>query len=155
MKLPRLKKIIVSSCCKEAVADAKVLDKVSEELAMITGQKPAIRRARKSIATFKLREGMPIACMVTLRGGRMYEFFNRLVNVALARTRDFRGVSPRGFDGHGNYTMGVREQIIFPEISYDKVDQIRGMNVTVVTTAKTDEEGHALLKTMGMPFRER
>jgi large subunit ribosomal protein L5 len=155
MQIPRLEKIVISSCRKEAVQDVKVLDRVSEELGLITGQRPVIRRARKSIAGFKLREGMPIACSVTLRGMRMYEFFNRLVNVAMPRTRDFRGVSPRGFDGHGNYSLGIREQIIFPEIPYDKVDQVRGMNVSVVTTAKTDEEGLALLKTMGMPFRER
>ena len=155
MEVPRLKKIVISSSRKEAVADAKVLDRVAQELAMITGQKPIIRRARKSIATFKLREGMPIACMVTLRDRHMYEFYNRLVNVALPRTRDFRGVSPKGFDGMGNYTLGIQEQIIFPEIPYDKVDQIRGMNVTIVTTAETDEEGRALLKVLGMPFRER
>lgn len=155
MQVPRLKKIVISSSRKEAVSDVKVLDRVSQELAVITGQKPIIRRARKSIATFKLREGMPIACMVTLRHRHMYEFYNRLVNVALPRTRDFRGVSPKGFDGKGNYTMGIQEQIIFPEIPYDKVDQIRGMNVTIVTSAETDEEGRALLKALGMPFRER
>jgi large subunit ribosomal protein L5 len=155
MQIPRLEKIVISSCRKEAVQDVKVLDRVSEELSLITGQRPSIRRARKSIANFKLREGMPIACSVTLRGTRMYEFFNRLVNVALPRTRDFRGVSRHGFDGHGNYSMGIREQIIFPEIPYEKVDQVRGMNVSVVTTAKSDEEGLALLKIMGMPFRER
>ena len=155
MQVPRLQKIVVSSCRKEAVSDVKVLDRVSQELSLITGQKPVIRRARKSIATFKLRTGMPIACMVTLRHRNMYEFFNRLVNVALPGTRDFRGVSPRGFDGNGNYTMGIQEQIIFPEVPYDKVDQIRGMNVTIVTSAKTDDEGRALLAALGMPFRER
>jgi large subunit ribosomal protein L5 len=155
MQVPRLEKIVLSSCRKEAVSDVKVLDRVSQELATISGQKPIIRRARKSIASFKLREGMPIACMVTLRQRLMYEFYNRLVNVALPSTRDFRGVSPRGFDGRGNYTLGLQEQIIFPEIPYDKVDQIRGMNVTIVTTAQTDEEGRALLKVLGMPFRER
>ncbi len=155
MQIPRLNKISISSCRKEAVQDSKILERVSEELGLITGQKPVVRRARKSIAGFKLREGMPIACSVTLRGLKMYEFFNRLVNVALPRTRDFRGVSRHGFDGHGNYSMGVREQIIFPEIPYEKVDQVRGFNITVVTTAKTDEEGLALLKLMGMPFRER
>lgn len=155
MQVPRLEKIVISSCRKEAVQDVKVLDKVAEELSLITGQKPVIRRARKSIAGFKLRQGMPIACSVTLRGARMYEFFNRLVNVAMPRTRDFRGVSPRSFDGRGNYNLGIREQIIFPEIPYSQVDQVRGMNVTVVTTAKSDEEGVALLKVMGMPFRER
>lgn len=155
MQIPRLEKIVISSCRKEAVQDVKVLDRVSDEVALITGQKPVIRRARKSIASFKLRAGMPIACCTTLRGKKMYEFFNRLVNIALPRTRDFRGVSPRGFDGHGNYNLGIREQIIFPEISYEKVDQIRGINVSIVTTAKTNEEGFALLKIMGMPFRER
>jgi large subunit ribosomal protein L5 len=155
MQTPRLEKIVVSSCRKEAVSDAKVLDRVMAELALITGQKPALRKARKSIATFKLREGMPLACMVTLRGKKMYEFFNRLVNVALPRTRDFRGVSPRSFDGSGNYNMGVQEQIIFSEINYDQVDATRGMNVSIVTSAHTDEEGHALLQLMGMPFRER
>ena len=155
MEVPKLAKIVVSSCRKEAVQDVKVLDRVSEELSLITGQKPIIRRARKSIAQFKLRAGMPIGCSVTLRGMKMYEFLNRLINVALPRTRDFRGMSPRAFDGHGNYSLGVREQIIFPEIPYDKVDQVRGMNVTIVTTAQTDEEGYALLKQLGMPFRER
>lgn len=155
MQIPRLEKIVISSCRKEAVSDVKVLDRVAEELMQITGQKPVICRAKKSIAGFKLREGMPIACMVTLRGLHMYEFFSRLVNIALPGSRDFRGLSPRAFDGRGNYTMGIREQIIFPEVSYDKVDQVRGMNVTIVTTGKTDEEGHALLKTLGMPFRER
>lgn len=155
MQIPRLDKIVVSSCRKEAVSDVKVLDHVMDELVRITGQKPVIRRAKKSIANFKLRQGMPIAYMVTLRGLHMYEFFNRLVNVALPRARDFSGISPRGFDSHGNYSLGIREQIIFPEVPYDKVDQIRGMNVTIVTTAKTDEEGYALLKAFGMPFRER
>ncbi len=155
MQIPRLQKIVISSCRKEAVQDVKVLDRVTEEIGLIAGQKPIIRRARKSIAAFKLREGMPIACSVTLRGQRMYEFLNRLVNVALPRTRDFRGISPKGFDGNGNFTLGIKEQIIFPEIPYDKVDQVRGMNITVVTSAKTDGEGRALLKGMGMPFRER
>lgn len=154
MQVPQVTKVIISSCRKEAVQDVKVLDRVADELGRVTGQKPIVRRARKSIATFKLRQGMPLSCVVTLRGLRMYEFLSRLVNVALPRTRDFRGVSPKGFDGHGNYTLGVREQIIFPEIPYDKVDQIRGFNVTVVTTAKTDDEGRALLRLMGMPFRE-
>lgn len=154
MTVPRLVKVVVSSTRKEAVSDIKVLDRVIEELEKITGQKPVQTRARKSIATFKLRTGMPIGCMVTLRGLKMYEFLNRLVNVALPRTRDFQGVSSSGFDGRGNYTLGIREQIIFPEVPYDKVDQIRGMNVTIVTTAKTDEEGRALLKHLGMPFKE-
>jgi large subunit ribosomal protein L5 len=138
----------------EAVSDIKVLDAAAEELAAITGQKPVIRRAKKSIASFKLRAGMPIGCMVTLRKQRMYEFLDRLVNVALPRVRDFKGVSPKSFDGRGNYTLGLREQIIFPEINYDKVDKIRGLNVAIVTTAKTDEEGKALLAELGMPFRQ-
>ena len=155
MEIPRLKKIVLSSCSKEAVQDVKVLDRISEELALISGQKPVLRRARKSIANFKLRKGMPIASFVTLRGMNMYEFFNRLVNIALPRTRDFRGVSPKGFDGRGNYNLGIREQIIFPEIPYEKVDKVRGMNISIVTTAKSNDEGLALLKVMGMPFREK
>jgi large subunit ribosomal protein L5 len=134
------------------VADPKVLDKAVEELATITGQKPMITRAKKSIAGFKLRAGMPIGCMVTLRKQRMYEFLERLINVALPRVRDFKGVSPKAFDGRGNYTLGIREQLIFPEIDYDKVDKLRGLSVSVVTTAKTDEEGYALLKELGVPF---
>src|SRR3989338_5281678 len=152
MRVPRLEKVIVSSCLKEATQDAKVLDRAAEELALITGQRPLITRAKKSIATFKLREGMPLGCKITLRGKRMYEFLSRLINVALPRTRDFRGISPKGFDGRGNYTLGITEQIIFPEINYDKVDKIRGFNVTIVTTAKNDEEGRALLKKIGIPF---
>jgi large subunit ribosomal protein L5 len=124
-----------------------------EELALIAGQRPIVTRARKSIASFKLREGMPIGCMVTLRRGRMYDFFDKLVNVALPRVRDFRGLSDKSFDGRGNYTLGIKEQIIFPEIDYDKIDKIKGLNITIVTTARTDEEGKALLKMMGMPFR--
>jgi len=137
----------------EAIQNIKILDSAAAELMSIAGQKPVITKARKSIASFKLREGMPIGCMVTLRKGKMYEFLDRLVNVALPRVRDFKGVSPKGFDGRGNYSLGVKEQLIFPEINYDKVDKIKGMNITVVTTAKTDEEGRALLKLLGMPFR--
>ena len=153
MAVPRLSKIVVNMGLGEAVADVKVLDRAVEELAMISGQKPAITRARKSIAGFKLREGMPIGCMVTLRKARMYEFFERLVNVALPRVRDFKGISAKAFDGRGNYTLGIQEQIIFPEINYDKVDKLRGLSVSIVTTAKTDEEGYELLKELGMPFR--
>ena len=152
MAVPKLSKIIINMGLAEAVADTKVLDRAVEELATITGQKPVITKARKSIAGFKLRAGMPICCMVTLRKERMYEFFERLVNVALPRVRDFKGVSPKAFDGRGNYTLGIREQIIFPEINYDKVDKLRGLSVAIVTTAKTDEEGYQLLKELGIPF---
>ncbi|QQR80825.1 MAG: 50S ribosomal protein L5 [Deltaproteobacteria bacterium] len=152
-QVPRIEKVVVSSCLKEATQDSKVVEKAAEELALITGQKPVITRAKKSIANFKLRQGMPIGCCVTLRKKSMYEFLNRLFNVVLPRTRDFRGVSDRSFDGRGSYTMGMREQIVFPEIDFDKVDKIRGMNITIVTTAQTDEEAKALLKAMGMPFR--
>jgi large subunit ribosomal protein L5 len=137
----------------EATQNAKVLDPAVAELAQITGQKPVITRAKKSIAAFKVREGMPIGCMVTLRGDRMYEFLDRLVNVALPRVRDFRGVPSRSFDGRGNYTLGLRDQLIFPEIDYSKVEHQKGMNITIVTTATSDEHGHALLKAIGMPFR--
>ena len=154
MEVPALHKIVINMGLGEAVQDIKVMDSAMQDLATITGQRPAIRRARKSIAAFKVRKGMPIGCMVTLRGERMYEFFDRLVNFALPRVRDFRGVSSRSFDGKGNYTLGIREQIIFPEIDYNKVDRIRGMNITIVTTARTDEEGKALLKALGMPFRD-
>ena len=154
MQLPRLEKVVVSSSPNGVTQDSKMLDRVVEELAQITGQKPSITLAKKSIANFKLREGMPIGCRVVLRKKKMFEFLNRLINVALPRTRDFRGVSPKGFDGRGNYTLGITEQIIFPEINYEKIDKIRGMNVTVVTTAKTDNEARALLKMLGMPFRE-
>jgi large subunit ribosomal protein L5 len=152
MAVPKLSKIIVNMGLGEAVADSKVLDRAVEELGAITGQKPVITKARKSIAGFKLRAGMPIGCMVTLRKQRMYEFLDRLINVALPRVRDFKGVSPKAFDGRGNYSLGIREQIIFPEINYDKVDKLRGLSVSVVTTAKTDEEGYQLLKELGMPF---
>ena len=152
MAVPRIEKIVVNMGMGEAVADAKVLDKAVEELSAITGQKPMITKARKSIAGFKLRAGMPIGCMVTLRKDRMYEFLERLMNVALPRVRDFKGVPSKAFDGRGNYTLGVREQIIFPEIDYDKVDKLRGLNVAIVTTARNDEEGYHLLKELGMPF---
>lgn len=152
MAAPKLSKIIVNMGLGEAVSDPKVLDRAVEELGEITGQKPVITRARKSIAGFKLRAGMPIGCMVTLRRRRMYEFFERLVNVALPRVRDFKGVPPKSFDGRGNYALGIREQIIFPEINYDKIDKLRGLSVSIVTTAKTDEEGYQLLKELGMPF---
>jgi large subunit ribosomal protein L5 len=152
MAVPKLSKIIVNMGMGEAVADAKVLDRAVEELGIITGQKPLVTKARKSIAGFKLRAGMPIGCMVTLRKERMYEFLERLVNVALPRVRDFKGVSPKAFDGRGNYTLGIREQMIFPEIDYDRVDKLRGLSVAIVTTAKTDEEGYQLLKELGMPF---
>ncbi len=152
MAVPRLSKIVVNMGLGEAVSDAKVLDRAVEELTAITGQKPVITRARKSIASFKLRAGMPIGCMVTLRKQRMYEFFERLVGVTLPRVRDFKGVSPKAFDGRGNYALGLREQIMFPEINYDKIDKLRGLSVAVVTTARNDEEGYQLLKELGMPF---
>jgi large subunit ribosomal protein L5 len=153
MEVPQLDKIILNMGLGEAIQNIKVLDSAVEELALIAGQRPVITRARKSIASFKLRAGMPIGCMVTLRRERMYDFFDKLVNVGLARVRDFRGVSDKSFDGRGNYTLGIKEHIIFPEIDYDKIDKIKGLNITIVTTAKTDEEGKALLKLMGMPFR--
>ena len=154
MQIPRLVKIVVNMGVGEAARDAKKIDGALKDLTAITGQKPQLRRAKRSIAQFKLREGMPIGCMVTLRGDRMYEFFDRLVNVALPRVRDFRGVSSKSFDGRGNYTLGVKDQLIFPEIDYAKVDKTKGMNVTITTTARTDAEGLALLKGMGMPFRQ-
>ena len=153
MAAPRLEKVVVNMGVGEATQNAKVLDPAVAELAQITGQKPVITRAKKSIAAFKVREGMPIGCMVTLRGDRMYEFLDRLVNVALPRVRDFRGVPSRSFDGRGNYTLGLRDQLIFPEIDYSKVEHQKGMNITIVTTATSDEHGHALLKAIGMPFR--
>jgi large subunit ribosomal protein L5 len=153
MQIPKLSKIILNMGLGEAIQNIKILDSATEELAHISGQKPVVTRARQSIAAFKLRKGMPIGCMVTLRGERMYEFFDKLVNVALPRVRDFRGVSPKALDGRGNYTLGIKEQIIFPEIDYDKIDKIKGMNITIVTTAKTDEEAKELLARMGMPFR--
>ncbi|MBD3298199.1 MAG: 50S ribosomal protein L5 [candidate division Zixibacteria bacterium] len=153
MRAPRLEKIVINQGLGEAIANPKVLETSMAEIAAITGQRPAIRRARKSISSFKLREGMPIGCAVTLRGRRMYEFFERLTSIALPRVRDFRGVPTKSFDGKGNYTLGVREQIIFPEIHYDRIDKIRGMNITICTTAETDEEGLELLRLLGMPFR--
>ncbi len=153
MAVPKLEKIVVNMGVGEATQNIKVLDVAGEELGRITGQKPAVKRAKKSIAAFKLRQGMPIAAMVTLRGERMYEFFDRLVNVALPRVRDFRGVPTNAFDGRGNYTLGLKDQLIFPEVDYAKVEKTRGMNVTFVTSARTDEESKLLLQYMGMPFR--
>ncbi|MGC9194790.1 MAG: 50S ribosomal protein L5 [Syntrophobacteraceae bacterium] len=153
MQIPRLVKIIINMGLGEAIQNAKILESASTELTQIAGQKPVITRARTSIAAFKLRKGMPIGCMVTLRGDRMYEFFDKLVNVALPRVRDFRGVSSKALDGRGNYTLGIKEHIIFPEIDYDKIDKIKGMNITMVTTAGTDDEARTLLALMGMPFR--
>jgi large subunit ribosomal protein L5 len=154
MQVPRVEKIIINMGLGEAIQNIKILESASAELAAITGQKPVVTRARRSIAAFKLREGMPIGCMVTLRRRRMYYFLDKLVNVVLPRVRDFRGVSDRAFDGRGNYTLGIKEQIIFPEIDYDKIDKIKGMNITIVTTASTDEESKFLLTLMGMPFRK-
>jgi large subunit ribosomal protein L5 len=154
MAVPKMEKISVNIGMGEAIQNAKLMDGAVNELAQITGQKPVITKARRSIAQFKLREGMSIGCMVTLRGDRMYEFFDRLVNVALPRVRDFRGVSSKSFDGRGNYTLGIRDQLIFPEIDYSKVDKTKGMNISITTTARTDAEGLALLKQMGMPFRQ-
>jgi large subunit ribosomal protein L5 len=153
MQAPKLDKIVVNMGLGEAINNGKIIDASVEQLAQITGQKPVVTKARKSIANFKLRQGQSIGAMVTLRGERMYEFFDRLVTIALPRVRDFKGVSPKAFDGKGNYTLGVREQIIFPEINYDKVEKIKGLNITVVTTARNDEEGRALLRHLGMPFR--
>ena len=153
MAVPHLHKIVVNMGVGEATQNAKVLDPAVNELGQITGQKPVVTRAKKSIAAFKVREGQPIGAMVTLRGDRMYEFFDRLVNVVLARVRDFRGVSTKSFDGRGNYTLGLHDQLIFPEIDYAKVDKLKGMNITIVTTARNDDQARALLKHMGMPFR--
>jgi len=154
MQVPRISKITVNMGVGEAVADRKVIDAAVGDMTKITGQKPIICKARKAIATFKLREGLPIGCKVTLRGDRMYEFLDRLITVAMPRIRDFRGVSPRGFDGRGNYTMGVREQIIFPEIQYDTIDQVRGMDITITTTARDNKQGRALLEAFSFPFRK-
>jgi large subunit ribosomal protein L5 len=154
MAVPRIEKVVVNMGLGEATSNAKIVDVGADELARITGQKPVTRRSKKSIAAFKVRKGMPIATMVTLRGERMWEFLDRLMSVALPRVRDFRGVSPRGFDGRGNYTLGLRDQLLFPEIDYMKVDKARGMNVSVVTTAKTDQEARKLLQFIGMPFRQ-
>ncbi|MFH1130259.1 MAG: 50S ribosomal protein L5 [Pseudomonadota bacterium] len=154
MAVPRLVKITVNAGLGEALQNPKLIESTERELTAITGQKPIVTKARKSIATFKLRQGQKIGCMVTLRGARMYEFFDRLVTVALPRTRDFKGISPRSFDGRGNFTMGIKEQIVFPEVEYDKMEKIKGLNVSIVTSAKTDEEGRALLACLGMPFRK-
>ncbi len=153
MAVPKVEKVVVNMGLGEATANAKIVDTGADELARITGQKPVTRRAKKSIAAFKVRKGMPIATMVTLRGDRMWEFLDRLMNIALPRVRDFKGVPPRGFDGRGNYTLGLKDQLLLPEIDYMKVDKARGMNVSVVTTAKTDEEARKLLQFIGMPFR--
>lgn len=153
MQVPKLEKIVINMGLGEAIQNVKILDSAAEEISSITGQKAVITKAKKSIASFKLRQGMPIGCMVTLRKERMYEFLDRLMNISLPRVRDFKGVSAKGFDGRGNYSLGIKEQLIFPEIDYDKVDKVKGLNISIVTTAKTDEEGRALLKILGMPFR--
>lgn len=153
MEVPRIEKVVLNMGLGEAIQNVKILDSAVLELAQISGQKAVITKAKKSIASFKLRQGMPIGCMVTLRKDRMYEFLDRLLNISLARVRDFKGLSPKAFDGLGNYSLGIKEQLIFPEINYDKIDKIKGLNITIVTTAKTDEEGRALLKLFGMPFR--
>lgn len=153
-QVPKVIKITINRGLGEASQNAKAMEASLNEIAIITGQKPVVTRAKKAIAGFKIRQGMPVGVMVTLRSERMYSFLDRLINLALPRIRDFRGISPKSFDGSGNYTLGVREQLIFPEVSYDSVDQIRGMDISIITTAKTDEEGRALLKEMGMPFRE-
>lgn len=155
MQIPKLEKVIINMGVGEAIQNAKAIDAAVGDMALITGQKPVVTRAKKSIAGFKLRAGMPIGCKVTLRGERMYEFVDKLLNVALPRVRDFRGVSPKSFDGRGNYTLGIREQLIFPEVEYDKIDKIRGMDIVFVTNAKTDEDARQLLREMGMPFREQ
>ncbi|MCP3892729.1 MAG: 50S ribosomal protein L5 [Desulfobulbaceae bacterium] len=154
MQIPQLEKIVLNMGLGEAVQNPKIVEGAAEELTRISGQKAVITKAKKSIATFKLREGMPIGCRVTLRGEKMYDFFSKLVNIALPRVRDFRGLSPKGFDGRGNYSMGIQEQIIFPEIDYDKIDKIKGLNITIVTSAPTDNEGRSLLKNLGMPFKK-
>jgi len=152
MAVPRLEKIVINSGVGDAIQNIKALDAAQTELSLITGQWPTVARAKKSISSFKLRKGQPIACYVTLRGKRMYEFFDRLVNVVLPRVRDFRGVPPQSFDGRGNYTLGIKDQLVFPEIDYTKVEKARGMNITIVTSAKSEEEAYALLKKLGMPF---
>ncbi|HXH30956.1 MAG TPA: 50S ribosomal protein L5 [Bacteriovoracaceae bacterium] len=154
-QIPKLEKIIVNCVTRDAVSNGKIVDSINVDLAAITGQKPVVSRAKKSIASFKLRQGQALGAFVTLRGETMYEFLDRLVNLSLPRVKDFRGLSPKGFDGNGNYTMGLKEQIIFPEIDYDKIDKIRGMGISFVTTATTNEEGRDLLKHFGMPFKER
>lgn len=154
MAIPKLEKIVINMGVGEAISNSKILDTVVDELTVVTGQKPVVTKAKKSIAAFKLREGMNIGSMVTLRGNRMYEFLDRLISVALPRVRDFRGISPKSFDGRGNYTLGIKEQLIFPEIDFNKVDNTRGMNISIVTTAENDEQARSLLKAMGMPFRQ-
>lgn len=154
MEVPRLEKIVVNMGVGDAITNAKVLDDAVNDLTIITGQKPIITKAKKSIANFKLREGMNIGCKVTLRGEKMYDFLEKLIKVSLPRVRDFRGVNNTGFDGRGNYTVGIKEQLIFPEIDYDKVNKVRGMDITIVTSAKSDREGHELLKALGMPFKK-
>ena len=153
MQVPKLSKVVVNMGLGDAIENVKVIETAAAEISIITGQKPVVTKARKSIANFKLREGVPIGVMVTLRRNQMYHFLDKLIAIALPRVRDFKGVSPRGFDGRGNYTLGIREQIMFPEVNYDKIDKIRGMNITIVTTARTDEEGLELLRLMGIPFR--
>jgi large subunit ribosomal protein L5 len=153
MAIPKIRKVVINMGLGEATSNAKIVDTAADELSKISGQKATVRRAKKSIAAFKVREGMPVGAMVTLRGERMYEFLDRLIAIALPRVRDFRGVSPRGFDGRGNYTLGLKDQLLFPEIDYMKVDKARGMNISVVTTAKTDEEARKLLQLIGLPFR--
>jgi large subunit ribosomal protein L5 len=153
MQIPKITKIVVNMGLGEAIHNIKIIDSAVDELRQISGQQPVVTRAKKSIAAFKLREGMPIGCMVTLRKNRMYDFLNKLINVALPRVRDFRGVSGKAFDGAGNYSLGIKEQLIFPEIDYDKIDKIKGLNISIVTTAKTNEEGKELLRLMGMPFK--
>jgi len=153
MQVPRIEKIVVNMGLGEAIQNVKILDSATEELEVITGQKSVITKAKKSIASFKLRQGMPIGCMVTLRRERMFEFLDRLMNIALPRVRDFKGVSGKGFDGRGNYSIGIKEHLIFPEINYDKVEKVKGLNISIVTSAETDEEGKALLKGLGLPFR--
>jgi large subunit ribosomal protein L5 len=154
MQVPKLEKIVLNMGLGEAVQNPKIIEGAAQELTLIAGQKAVVTNAKKSIATFKLREGMPIGCRVTLRGEKMYDFFSKLVNIALPRVRDFRGMSPKGFDGRGNYSLGVKEQIIFPEIDYDKIDKIKGLNISIVTSAKSNNEGLSLLRLMGMPFKK-
>jgi large subunit ribosomal protein L5 len=154
MEIPQMKKIVLNMGLGEAVQNPKIVEGAANELTMIAGQKAVVTKAKKSIATFKVRVGMPIGCCVTLRGEKMYNFFSKLVNIALPRVRDFRGVSPKGFDGRGNFSMGIQEEIIFPEIDYDKIDKIKGLNISIVTSAKTDKEGAFLLRALGMPFRK-
>ena len=153
MEIPKLEKIVVNMGLGEAIQNIKILDSAVKELSMIVGQRPVITKAKRSIATFKLRQGMSIGCRVTLRGERMYEFFDRLVNIALPRVRDFRGISPKSFDGRGNFSLGLKEQIIFPEIDYDKIEKVKGMNISIITSARTDDEARQLLKLMGLAFR--